>query len=104
MYFYLVIKNSLVDVLPPFCEQERINLNKQVAEIRKRLSTRSNKHVIQLVQGLSPEWFIILAKQIESEKFQKLATFVMNEIQHKITVYPPIEQVVIFIGFLHFIV
>ncbi|KAH8870328.1 Uracil-DNA glycosylase [Schistosoma japonicum] len=74
-------------------ETDKITVNKIVAECRRRLSNRSNKNVLNLIQGISTEWFAILLEQIEHDKFQQLADFITKEQNSSVTIYPPIEQV-----------
>ncbi|CAH8547139.1 unnamed protein product [Heterobilharzia americana] len=74
-------------------EVDTITMNKMIAECRRKLSSRSNKNVLQLIQGISNEWFVILLQQIESDKFQQLANFIAKEQSSGVTIYPPIEQI-----------
>nr|CAX73036.1 hypothetical protein [Schistosoma japonicum] len=74
-------------------ETDKITVNKIVAECRRRLSNRSNKNVLNLIQGISTEWFAILLEQIEHDKFQQLADFITKEQNSSVTIYPPIEQI-----------
>ncbi|RTG80108.1 uracil-DNA glycosylase, partial [Schistosoma bovis] len=67
-------------------------VNKMLAECRRRLTNRSNKNVLNLIQGISNEWFAILLEQIEHDKFQQLADFIAKEQNSGVTIYPPIEQ------------
>ncbi|TNN13715.1 Uracil-DNA glycosylase, partial [Schistosoma japonicum] len=74
-------------------ETDKITVNKIVAECRRRLSNRSNKNVLNLIQGISTEWFAVLLEQIEHDKFQQLADFITKEQNSSVTIYPPIEQI-----------
>ncbi|VDO96310.1 unnamed protein product [Schistosoma mattheei] len=74
-------------------ELDKSAVNKMLAECRRRLTNRSNKNVLNLIQGISNEWFAILLEQIEHDKFQQLADFIAKEQNSGVTIYPPIEQV-----------
>ncbi|KER26406.1 hypothetical protein T265_13997 [Opisthorchis viverrini] len=71
----------------------REDLNKKLAEIKRKLASRPTRSVLTLIQGLHPEWACVLQQQIESERFQKLADFVAGERARPTAVYPPCEQV-----------
>ncbi|CAH8857441.1 unnamed protein product [Trichobilharzia szidati] len=64
-----------------------------IADCRKRLSSRSNQNVLRLIEGMSTEWFAILLDEIENNKFQQLADFIVQERNNRVTVYPPNEQI-----------
>ncbi|CAH8512643.1 unnamed protein product [Schistosoma turkestanicum] len=72
---------------------DKVAVNKMIAECRRRLTNRSNKNVLHLIQGISNEWFGILLEQIEHNKFQQLADFIHKEQTNGMTIYPPIEQI-----------
>ncbi|CAH8575158.1 unnamed protein product [Schistosoma haematobium] len=74
-------------------ELDKSAVNKMLAECRRRLTNRSNKNVLNLIQGISNEWFAILLEQIEHDKFQQLADFIAKEQNSGVTIYPPIEQI-----------
>ncbi|CAI2729788.1 unnamed protein product [Schistosoma spindalis] len=74
-------------------ELDKTAVNKMLAECRRRLTNRSNKNVLNLIQGISNEWFAILLEQIEHDKFQQLADFIAKEQNSGVTIYPPIEQI-----------
>uniref|UniRef100_A0A5K4F0G3 Uracil-DNA glycosylase n=2 Tax=Schistosoma mansoni TaxID=6183 RepID=A0A5K4F0G3_SCHMA len=74
-------------------ELDKSAVNKMVAECRRRLTNRPNKNVLNLIQGISNEWFAILLEQIEHDKFQQLADFISKEQNSGVTIYPPIEQI-----------
>ncbi|GAA48725.1 uracil-DNA glycosylase [Clonorchis sinensis] len=71
----------------------REDLNKKLAEIKRKLASRPTRSVLTLIQGLHPEWVCVLQQQIESERFQKLADFVAGERARTTAIYPPSEQV-----------
>ncbi|KAF8561016.1 hypothetical protein P879_03766 [Paragonimus westermani] len=77
----------------PLTTPNRESVNRLVAELKRKLSARPTRSVLNLIQGLHPEWIYALDTQLQSERFQKLADFVIAERAHGVPVYPPVDQV-----------
>ncbi|KAF6777280.1 hypothetical protein AHF37_03145 [Paragonimus kellicotti] len=77
----------------PSATLSRESVNRLVAELKRKLSSRPTRSVLDLIQGLHPEWICALDSQLQSERFQKLADFVAAERAHGSPVYPPVDQV-----------
>ncbi|KAF7257074.1 hypothetical protein EG68_06045 [Paragonimus skrjabini miyazakii] len=77
----------------PSATPSRESVNRLVAELKRKLSARPTRSVLNLIQGLHPEWICALDSQLQSERFQKLADFVAAERAHGSPIYPPVDQV-----------